>query len=168
MSAKHAAVFAQCLEQFKSAAAEGAVVELKLRLLADKFPQLQRWARAPKLEVTEGKVDEYFSDYLSEEHKTTLALCRQLRNKLLHGDFSVAREKLKELGSNPQRGGVRRIDIATGTSEYVADTSSAGPGRIFGWVMEMGRGGDFQEAVDVFKKAVEIIDWLATDAIVTP
>jgi hypothetical protein len=161
--------FKKYLEQFKSAASEGAIVELKLRLLADKFPALQECAHSQYLEEIEKKVGAYFADYLTEENKATLELCRQLRNKLLHGNFSVAREKLRELGITPQRGGVKRVDSATGDTEYVADTAStAGPGGIFGWLLEMGEAGDFLEAVEVFGKAEQILDWLATDAIVSP
>jgi hypothetical protein len=45
--------FERFLEQFKTAATEGAIVELKLRLLANKFPELQKWAHAQELEKTE-------------------------------------------------------------------------------------------------------------------
>ena len=161
--------FKRYLEQFKSAAAEGAIVELKLRLLADKFPALQECAHSQFLDEIEKKVEAYFADYLSDENKATLKLCRQLRNKLLHGNFSVAREKLGELGVGPHRGGVKRVDLATGNTEYVADTASTtGPGRIFGWVLEMGESGDFLDALEIFGKAEQILDWLATDAIVSP
>jgi len=37
------------LKQFKSAAAEGAVVELKLRLLAGKIKELQKYAHQRRL-----------------------------------------------------------------------------------------------------------------------
>jgi hypothetical protein len=38
------------LEQYKTAAAEGAVVELKLRLLAGKIPALQQYTHQKRLE----------------------------------------------------------------------------------------------------------------------
>ena len=165
----HNPLFRKYLEQFKSAAAEGAIVELKHRLLADKFPALQDCALSQSLDEIERRVETYFADYLTGENKATLKLCRQLRNKLLHGDFSVAREKLGELGISPRRGGVKRVDLATGNTENVADTvSTAGPGRIFGWVLELGEAGHFLDAVEVFGNAERIIDWLATDSIVSP
>jgi hypothetical protein len=165
----HNPLFKKYLEQFKSAAAEGAIVELKLRLLADKFPALQECAHSQFLEEIEKKVDVFFADYLSDENKATLKLCRQLRNKLLHGNFSVAREKLGELGIRPHRGGVKKVDLSTGNTEYVADTAStAGPGRIFGWVLEMGEAGDFLEAIEIFEEAEQIVDWLATDSTISP
>jgi hypothetical protein len=158
------------LEQFKTAAAEGAVVELKLRLLADKFPELQKWAHAQELEKTEKKIEERFGHYFSEDDKTTLTKCRELRNKLLHGNFSVARKKLRELGSNPRRGGVSTGKVyvadATGTV-YVADTLTTDPGGIYSWLLETGKAGDFQRAVEVFEKAEAILDRLAKDAKVT-
>jgi hypothetical protein len=94
---------------------------------------------------------------------------------LFHGNLSVARKKLEELGSNPQRDGVRRIN-ATGTvyvadaigTVYVADTLSTDPRGIYGWLLEMGNAGDFQKAVEVFEKAEAILDRLASDAKITP
>ena len=79
------------LEPFKAAAAEGAVVELKLRLLAGKFPTLQKYAHQKKLEDIEAELAKHFGDSLSDAEKETLRLCRQLRNKVLHTDFCAAR-----------------------------------------------------------------------------
>ena len=80
------------LEPFKAAAAEGAVVELKLRLLAGKVPALQKYAHQKKLEDIEDDLAKHFGDALSADEKETLRLCRQLRNKVLHSDFRAARE----------------------------------------------------------------------------
>ena len=80
------------------AAADGAVIELKLRLLADKTPGLQEYAHVQKLEDIEAEVARHFGSSLSEADKKTLSLCRQLRNKVLHCNFRAARDKLEELG----------------------------------------------------------------------
>lgn len=167
------------IQQFKAAAAEGAVVELKLRLLADKIPELRPFAHREKLDDVEAKIAEHFKDALTESEAASLALCRQLRNKLLHGNFSVAREKLEQLGSEPRQGHVKKVDISKltaaakvekiglastgvpGTFEYVAETSSHSAGGIYGWLLEMGSAGDFEDAVDAFKKAIAVIDRLA-------
>jgi len=163
---------------FRSAAGGGGVVELKLRLLVDLVPELQKYAHAENLEDIEKKVAEYFGASLCEEDKQTLVLCRQLRNKLLHGNFSVAREKLEELGTNPGRGGVRKVSLeglspaerlermrlaqagVEGTFKFVAETQSTEPGGIYGWLLELGMAGDFQKAVEVFSRAEAIIDRL--------
>ena len=99
------------LDVFKDAAAEGAVVELKLRLLAGKIPALQKYAHQKDLEEIEADVAKHFGDALSAEEKDALRLCRQLRNKVLHSDFRAARNKLNEMGIETPSGEVRKIDI---------------------------------------------------------
>jgi ABC-type siderophore export system fused ATPase/permease subunit len=93
------------LEPFKDAVAEGAVVELKLRLLAGKVPALQKYAHQKKLEDIEDELATHFGAALSAAEKETLRLCRQLRNKVLHSDFLAARDKLQELGVPTAPGG---------------------------------------------------------------
>src|SRR5579863_749867 len=95
------------LEPFKTAAAEGAVVELKLRLLAGKIPALQKYAHQKHLEDIEADLAKHFDGSLSAGDKETLRLCRQLRNKVLHSDFCAARGKLNELGVATPSGDVR-------------------------------------------------------------
>src|SRR5579863_5034516 len=102
-------IMAMFLEPFKAAAADGAVVELKLRLLAGKVPALRDYAHAARLENIEEDIAAHFS--LSAEDRETLRLCRQLRNKVLHSDFRAARSKLNELGVETTPGMVTKIDI---------------------------------------------------------
>lgn len=167
------------LESFKTAAAEGAVVELKLRLLAGKIPALQQYAHQKTLEDIENEVAQHFDGTLSIEEKETLRVCRQLRNKVLHTDFHAARGKLNELGVKTPSGEVKKLDIhdvsgaemstkvrdaaegIPGTFQYVADTSSTASGGVFGWFLEAGQAGDFQKASNAFKSAVAIVDRLA-------
>ena len=165
------------LEPFKVAAAEGAVVELKLRLLAGKVPALQKYAHQKRLECIENDLAEHFANSLSAEERETLRLCRQLRNKVLHTDFRAARDKLNELGVETPSGEVTKIDIPVvsmteiskkirgvkaGTEgTVVADTSSTDLGGVFGWFLEAGNAGDFQKASDAFRSAAAIVDRLA-------
>jgi hypothetical protein len=118
--------------QYKAAAAEGAIVELKLRLLADKVPELQKFAHDKELRAVETLIGKHFSDALTDEEKATLALCRQLRNKILHCDFRAARQKLEEMGIATERGGVKKIDIvglsATGIIQKIAGVKADVPG----------------------------------------
>ncbi|MGA8654705.1 MAG: hypothetical protein WB586_01025 [Chthoniobacterales bacterium] len=164
------------LEPFKAAAAEGAVVELKLRLLAGKVPALQKYAHQKKLEDIEDDLAKHFGDALSADEKETLRLCRQLRNKVLHSDFRAARGKLNELGVETVSGGVKKIYLPVVTIEeaskkilgakagtegtFVSDTSSADAG-VYGWFLEAANAGDFQKASDAFKRAAAIVDGLA-------
>lgn len=167
------------LESFKTAAADGAVVELKLRLLAGKIPKLQKYAHQKRLEDIEDEIAKHFGDALSAQDKEILGLCRQLRNKVLHTDFRAARDKLNELGVETQSGGVTKIDLplpsmtqvsrkiqeaqARTGGILVADTSSTDLGGVFGWFLESGQASDFQKASEAFKKATAIIDRLSLE-----
>jgi|SRR5579875_1733053 len=162
---------------FKGAAAEGAVVELKMRLLAGKIPALQGHAHKKMLENIEAGLIEHFGAALSDEDKATLTLCRQLRNKILHSDFRAARDKLSELGISSAPGGVVKIDLPVVTvaevarkieaakagteGVRVADTLSTDAGSVFGWFLEAGQSGDFTRASAAFKSAAKIVDRLA-------
>jgi hypothetical protein len=167
------------LPEYKAAAAEGAVLELKLRLLADKIPALQSFAHAQRLEDIETQIAQHFGTALTEEEKKTLALCRTLRNKILHGNFRAAREKLTELGIETPRDGVKKVDLAglsknqmtekitnaiagaEGSYEPVADTEAKAPGSVYGWLLEAHTAGDFRQAVDAFQQAAAIVARLA-------
>jgi hypothetical protein len=136
-------------QQYKEAAAEGAIYELRMRLLADKRPELQQAAYGRHLIDVEKLIIKHFDVLLNDDEESTLELCRVLRNKVLHCDFLAARDKLTSLGVETRRGNVKRIDISglsgtamaekigaviastPGTFEYMADTK-AQPGAVFG------------------------------------
>jgi hypothetical protein len=167
--------------QYKVAAAEGALYELYMRLLADKAPELQQSAYGERLQDVEGLILVHFSSALTKDEKNHLKLCRELRNKILHCDFHAARKKLEELGANPETGNVRKTDItglsgremmekiaaalanAPGTSQYVADLGSRA-GTVFGWLLEAGRAGDFAKAAESFARGAAIVDRLASNS----
>jgi hypothetical protein len=170
------------LEPFKAAAAEGAVVELKLRLLAGKIPALQQYAYQKRLQDIEAELARHFGGSLSDAEMDTLRLCRQLRNKVLHTDFCAVRGKLNELGIETSSGDVREIDMPvvsmaeishklsaakTGTEgTLVAETLSTDSGGVLGWFLEAGNAGDLQKASIIFKGASAIVDRLADIEIV--
>lgn len=165
------------LEPFKIAAAEGAAVELRMRLLAGKVPALQKQAHCIVLQDIEAGLIEHFGPALSDQDRETLRLCRQLRNKVLHSDFRAARDKLSELGITSSPGDVVKIELRVVTAEEVtkkieaakagtvgvriADTPSTDVGSVFGWFLEAGKSGDFAKASAAFKNAAQIIDRLA-------
>jgi hypothetical protein len=165
------------LEPFKVAAAEGAALELKLRLLAGSVPALESRALDRNLTNVEGAVMAHFRASLTEAEKKTLVACRELRNKVLHADFHAAREKMRTVNVPTSQGGVTKVTIseesvgtiaakiqavgdgAEGVS--VANTSSTAQGTVYGWLWEAGQAGDFQRAVEEFQKAAAIIERLA-------
>ena len=103
------------LDFFKAAAAEGAVIELKLRFLAGKVPPLQKYAHQKRPEEIVDDLAKHFAEFLSAEEEKTLRLCRQLRNKVLHTDFRAARDKQKELGAETQPDGIMKVDLPVAT-----------------------------------------------------
>ena len=170
-------ILAMFLEAFKNAAAEGAALELKMRLLAGKIPELRKHTHGIVLKNIEGGLIKHFGPALSNADKKTLRLCRQLRNKVLHSDFRATRERLSELGIASSPSGVVKTDQPVMTiAEYakkikaamagtegvvVAETLSTDADSVFGWFLEAGQSGDFAKASAAFKSAAEIVDRLA-------
>jgi hypothetical protein len=166
------------LPAFKASVAEGAAVELKMRLLAGKIPALQEHAHKIVLKDIEAGLIEHFGAALCDEDKETLRRCRELRNKVLHSDFRAARDKLSELGVASPPGGVVKIDLPVVTAAEVvskieaakagmagvrvADTLSTEAGSVFGWFLEAGQSDDFAKAESAFKSAAEIVDRLGS------
>lgn len=163
-------------ELFKRAAAEGAVLELMLRMLCEATPQLQSLAHAKEIASVEKEVVEHFRAHLSPEDVTLLETARQLRNKVLHADFCAARDKLKDAGEQPGTTGVRMLtvpedgdlravleaELATATpGRAVAEARSTKDGTVYGWLVELGGAGDFRLAVRAFQRALCVLDRLA-------
>ena len=169
------------VDQYRVAAGEGAVLELKMRLLANKVPALRPYLDE-KLEDVEEQIIALFTKELQGNEAEQLRLCRQLRNKVLHCDFARARSKLHELGAPQIRGGVREIQITDpspkglvkhltdavadtpGSFRHVADLTSRSEVNVFGWLLELGAAGDFLRAAEIFRIAHTIVDRLVIAA----
>lgn len=174
------------IEQFKNASGEGAVLELRLRMLAAKIPELKKFAYDQKLQDIENEIIKHFLHMLSDEEKNLLALCRQLRNKILHCDFSEARKRLVSLGAEPHAAGVKKVDlhgldtnqiadkihdIISGNSdsyECVSNSEATTSRDVFGWLMEVGAAGDLDNAVEAFRRAIAILDKLVGTTLSQP
>jgi len=168
--------------QFKDAAGHAALIELKLRMLADKIPGLERYAHEHTLANVEKQLVAWFGAEMQKAEADLLEQVRVARNKLLHGDFRTARELLHGLGVPEAQGGVRliefqgrdaggmlaQIDAAAGgepgSFSLVSDAASTADGGIFGWLLELGNAGYFPYASEVFKRAAGLVDRLAVRA----
>lgn len=164
------------IPRFKHAAAEGSVLELKLRMRCEAVPAFVPYAHEKLADAEEAVVDLFGVD-LSEDEKKLLSACRQLRNKVLHCDFRGAREQLKAAGISTGNAGVKYLAIDKGGDSAaqikdalskgatnlpnVSDTKSTREGQVFGWLVELGGAGDFERATEVFQRAVGILDRLA-------
>jgi len=169
------------IDEFRVAAGEGAVLELKIRLLASKCPSLRPYV-TKHLEKIEDAILALFAEQLDDSEQEQWRLSRQLRNKVLHCDFPRARLKLHELGEPQLRGGVRqlRFNSTTGrgmldelllataepstTTREVADLTSSGEVDVYGWLLELGTAGDFRRAADVFRRTAAIVERLVVAA----
>jgi hypothetical protein len=81
-------ILAFYLARSKRPLAKARWLELKLRLLAGKVPTLRKYAHQQNLGNIEDELATHFGDALSVAEKNMLRLCRQLRNKVLHSDFT--------------------------------------------------------------------------------
>lgn len=77
------------VEVYKNLAAIAAEYEFRLRLLANQTPDLQKYAAKSNFTEIEKKVFKKFQSEISEEERVFLATTPELRNKVIHGEFSV-------------------------------------------------------------------------------
>src|SRR2546426_5233115 len=94
-------------------------------MLADKIPALEKHAHAKGLEDVEDAILAHFAAQLAPDESTTLTGCRQIRNKLFHSDFRVARDKLHALGSPQQSDEVQQIDLRVLDTQRMLDKTAA-------------------------------------------
>lgn len=109
------------IEDFKAAAAEGAGLELRVRLLCGTIPAIAQHATAYKFEDVEEAVLSHFEPILTADERETFALTRQLRNKLFHADFHAARAKLTQIDGTIGAAGVRVVRLDEGRELDVVD-----------------------------------------------
>lgn len=160
---------------FREAAGEAALIELRMRMLTEKVPALRKYAHDQQLANIETQIVNWFGTRLSEEDARRFEQCRQARNKLLHCDFSVAKEKLHEMGVQARSGKVISMQLSEGsllaqvgaalqgTSEsavMVSELRVTKGASIYAWLIELGGAGYFQEAVRVFGEAGAVLNGL--------
>lgn len=169
----------QLIQQFMRAAAEGAGLELRLRLLCGAVPAISHHSTAHNLADVEDAIIQHFTAVLTDEDQRMLGVCRQLRNKLLHADFHAARGKLSKLDGGSESAGVRMVKLDAGrevehlmqlaadaatAGSTVASTGSTVEGTVFGWLLEFGLSGEFERASQAFARASAMIDGIQANA----
>ena len=165
--------------QFKSASAEAALFELRMRMLAGKTPQLGN--KKIDLKLSEVRIDlvNCYSAQLSASEILLLEKACAIRNKLLHCEFSSARKKLDEIAPKARGGAVSQVDVSglTGdqmAAKFIALTSGQNVGQVqvsdtptkflkdvLGWLVECMSENEFVEADSVFTNATAILDRLS-------
>jgi hypothetical protein len=149
-----------------------------MRLLCGIVPSIADISTAHKLEDVEDAIAAHFNTSLPSDDRSTLQLCRQLRNKILHADFHAARQKLTEIDRETPSANVRmarldegrevehlkEISRAGGVSGVpITDTQSTAEGTVFGWLLEFGLAGEFVRAAAAFQKGTTIIERLRSE-----
>lgn len=145
--------------QYGNAAGWGALLELELRLLAAVTPGLEQHVHARFLEDVEEGICIAHAVRLTEAEIDFLKRVRQLRNKILHCEFRVARALIDDFRGEARVGRVVELNLETKTSAKVLEAS--GPeASIFGWLLELGASGDFADAASAFHKARVLVQRL--------
>lgn len=142
---------------FAQAAAAGCVLELKYRMLAEMRPHLRPLGRAKLLlDVETAIIEEYRTDLLDAD-VLLLGQTRVLRNKVLHCDFDVAHEKLREMGIKLMDGLVTMVNMETGDAKPLIIGEK---GAIYGWLVQSAQNGLFMQAALKFGTAIALVNRL--------
>jgi hypothetical protein len=137
-------------------AGQGAMMELQMRLLAGRTPELASYAHDQNLDGLELKIHTHFDSKFTAEEKEFLKKARGLRNKILHSDFKAAATKTNELSPQRQAGpSVFALKLSTSEVRPIADMTKRDAG-VFGWMLECAQTGVFKEAESIFAKANQI------------
>lgn len=79
------------------------VIELKLRLLSKKFPEIQSSAHAIKISETESALLPLLleNEFITIDEQKHLEQSRKIRNKIFHCEFETAVKLIEELSEKP-------------------------------------------------------------------
>lgn len=152
---------------FAPTASIAAVYELRLRMLADMRTNTEHATHAQRTETVEEAIVEEYS--LGPEETGWLRTTSQLRNKILHGNFRQAKDKLADLGVELPTGDVRAIRLPTdGTLPNFDEllesakpiTEADGSKAICSWLYWAAQTNFFARAQEAFVESLKILDRL--------
>lgn len=149
------------LPRYMNAAGYAAAFELRVRLLADHFPALSQKAASVGLDGLVKLLLKQFPT-LPEADVLLLSVCADVRNNLFHLKLSKKRGKLVRLGEQIKSAQILRFDLETGESKKVNETSTESTG-VCGWLLESGGSGDFETAIEVFLRGMEVLNRMLDD-----
>jgi hypothetical protein len=166
-------------KNFANAAAHATLFELKIRLRAGTISCLADKPIKTKLSEVVDEIITTDSAKLTNQDVALLKTACTLRNKLLHCEFSTVRERLDPSGSQSRSGGVAIISGVTPENfmsilnqlnteshigqQAVATTETKKHSDVYGWLLESQGSGAFEEASDIFKKALILIERLINE-----
>lgn len=153
----------QLLAMYEKAAGKAAVIELQLRILVEIVPELE--GRAHDFPFKDEIIFDWFAqngDPVSTEDIQLIGTSRTLRNKLLHGDLRLARQKMIELGAQAKSRGyvfnfeddsVRPISEIKGTEAGIGS-----------WLFEFAWTGGFDTATEMLGRTSALLSTLSERA----
>ena len=127
-----------------------------------------------RLVEVEDAVLAHFARQLSDDERKLLTAARQLRNKVLHCDFSEARGRLVDLGHQPTGIELRLVKLTPGSEitdliramnedggTRFAVESAPARGHLAHWHTQMAIDGSLEMAANVFRAAGAVVVRLA-------
>jgi hypothetical protein len=104
----------------------------------------------------EDAVLEHFAAHITDDDRARFPALRQLRNKLLHGEFTVARERLEHLGFAKQGPAISVLKLpelltvdsllsAVQTATPFAVDTAPDEGNLLGWHIQSARDGSYTQ-----------------------
>ncbi|HPI40815.1 MAG TPA: hypothetical protein PLJ21_08410 [Pseudobdellovibrionaceae bacterium] len=173
----------QAFGEFSEVGRIAVVVELKLRLLANKIPHLQDFALAQRIYDTESAVLPYLvgQGLISDAEKKHIESSRKIRNKIFHCEFESAVRLIEELRGNELSPGIvtaAKIDelpgdnildkilgfanaVQSGTSTsgvFKVEKSTTQEAGIFGWLVEAMAKGVLVEGQKIANESLIVLD----------
>lgn len=164
--------------QFKNASGEVATFELRMRILAGNISPTRDYKIRTDLSKLIEPISLYFQSTLMAKEKEFLEKVCKLRNKLLHCEFSTARECLNDIEPKIRNGEVKAINIeglndAEARAKIIqviagtevgqtkgADTETSTHKDIYGWLLDYQQANGFEETAKIFQQANSILERL--------
>jgi hypothetical protein len=148
--------------EFAGCAGLACMFELKVRVLADLVPEIQRYARKD-MSVLAKEVLAHPGFTMDAEERALLNECARLRNKLLHAEFSSVAGRLTSFGAELGSGGVWKFSLRD-EFEPMQVSKTSTENMHYGWLFESFGSGALHAGGDVFMSGIRLVERLTAKA----
>lgn len=163
-------------QSFGHLGAQAALLEIKLRFLANKEEALEKSSFEYKASKTEQAVVEHFisAQLMTTEEAQLLKAAREIRNKFLHGSFDEAVALVEKFHGSKMPGPSVQMfrpkgdqsDFASSIQDMLNGKSVTTPvaslslkeAGHFGWFLQACQSGAFDAGSTIISKAIAVID----------
>lgn len=174
--------------EFAEVGKTAVLIELKVRLLANKIEGLQQYAYAHHISETESALLPYLVDngFISVLEKEHLEHSRKIRNKIFHCEFESAVKLIEKLRGQPLPSGtvvganiselpgtnilekIMNFATAVQTGQEVegafkVDHTTTKKAGIFGWLIEAHSKGVLEEGQKIAQESLAVLDRVFDD-----